>query len=623
MRGVVLTAGLTLLLSGMWVHAQTVAVTGTVSTSGSAVRYASVRFEETGNPSNAFTALTDSSGHYELSIVLTSVDPGPLLPEAFALGPNYPNPFSSSTSIPYELKTHSEVQVTVYDVLGQVVRGLVAGTQPGGTHEVLWDGRNNMGRKVANGIYLFSLRAGGKSQTRKMLMSAGAGGYATGPIRVSLAGAPAGLQVNHGRLGSSYTVKLENAATTAPLVVPRQVENVSISGDTTLDFILDRQVHIAVSTVELDSIEQLIIGFGGANILPWRPDMTGDQTQKAFGSGPGQLGFTILRLRIPYTDNENEFSAQVPTAKLAQSLGAIVIASPWTPPPAMKSNNNIVGGVLNEGSYGAYAAHLKAFADYMAAQGAPLYAVSLQNEPDASVTYESCSWNGTQLLNFTRDHAPAIGVRIMMPESQNFYRPLSDPTLNDSAAAAHVAIIAGHIYGGGLNPYPLVGQKAKEFWMTEHLDLDTSWAGVLGTGLEIHNCILAGMQAYVWWYTVRFYGPISEDGNVSKRGYVMSQYARFVRPGYHRIKSHPTPQRNVFVSAYRDSSSSRVVVVALNTGSLPLEQMFSLSGGSMTYFLSYTTSQSRNCAQGSSFAVMNGSFVATLDSSSITTFVSE
>jgi glucuronoarabinoxylan endo-1,4-beta-xylanase len=136
--------------------------------------------------------------------------------------------------------------------------------------------------------------------------------------------------------------------------------------------------------------------------------------------------------------------------------------------------------------------------------------------------------------------------------------------------------------------------------------------------------MMAGMNAYLWWYIVRFYGPILEDGNISKRGYVMSQYSRFVRPGYHRIAClPPITQRNVFVTAYIDGATSRIVIVALNTGTAPLAQMFTLDGGSSASFVPYTTSQSKNCQEGSRIAVINGSFVTTLEPSSITTFISE
>jgi glucuronoarabinoxylan endo-1,4-beta-xylanase len=431
---------------------------------------------------------------------------------------------------------------------------------------------------------------------------------------------PEGSQgVSQRSMGGVFTVRIENTFSTFPFIISRQIDNVVVQGDSTLDCSV---TPLPVDAIYPDSVKQYIRGFGAANILPWRPDMTADQVQKAFGAGQGQLGFSILRLRIPFTDNVSEFSAQVPTAMLAESLGAIVFASPWTPPPAMKSNNNIVGGTLNDTSYAAYAAHLKAFADYMGGNGAPLYAVSLQNEPDASVTYESCSWNATQFLNFTKDNASAIGTRIMMPESQNFVHGLSDSTLNNSSAAAQVAIIGGHIYGGGLGPYPLAVSKGKEVWMTEHLVLDTTWTAVLATGREIHDCMNAGMNAYVWWYLVRYYGPIGEDGNVTKRGYVMSQFARFVRPGYHKIQCNPTPQRNVVISSYKDFASSKVVIVVLNTNTSATQQGFAVPNGSMTSFISYTTSQTKNCVQGIDIPVTNGRFAVGLDPSSIMTFVS-
>jgi glucuronoarabinoxylan endo-1,4-beta-xylanase len=473
---------------------------------------------------------------------------------------------------------------------------------------------------VASGIYFYTLQAGGESRTKRMVLSGGGSGVLSLAQDRLTPPAEAGYGANQRSMGGLFTLRIVNAVSTSPFIVSTQIDNVAIQGDSTLDCSV---TLLPVASAYTDSVQQRIRGFGAANILPWRPDMTPGQVQTAFGAGQGQLGFTILRLRVPYTDDVNEFSAQVPTAALAQSLGAIVFASPWTPPPALKSNNNIVAGTLNDSSYAAYAAHLKGFADYMAGNGAPLYAISLQNEPDATVTYESCSWNATQFLNFMKNNAAAIGTRIMMPESQNFVHGLSDSTLNNSSAAAQVAIIGGHIYGGGLGPYPLAAGKGKDVWMTEHLVLDTTWAEVLGTGMEIHNCMNAGMNAYVWWYLVRYYGPIGEDGNVTKRGYVMSQFARFVRPGYFRIACSTVPQRNVYVSSYKDPASSRVVVIVMNTAGSAIQQGFAMSGGSMASFAAYTTSQTKNCVQGIDIPVANGRFAVTLDPSSITTFVSK
>ena len=390
------------------------------------------------------------------------------------------------------------------------------------------------------------------------------------------------------------------------------------------------QIHAQTSNdmvVYLDSVCQVIRGFGAANILPWRPDMTAAQVNTAFGTGNGQLGFTILRLRVPYTDDTTDFAAQVPSAALAESMGATVFASPWTPPPAMKSNNNIVGGTLNASSYADYAAHLKRFADYMSAHNAPLYAISLQNEPDAKVTYESCSWSATQFLNFMKNNAASIGNKVIMPESESFIHALSDSTLNDSIAAANVSIVGGHLYGVSPSSYPLALSKGKELWMTEHYTTSTDsgnyWPAALPVGQEINNCINSNMSAYVWWYIVRFYGPIDENGIITKRGYVMSQYSKFIRPGYVRVYVVASNPRGQIVIATAYKNSSTLVIVAINTGSSSAAQTFrilNLTGGS-AIFTPYVTSATKNCSQGIDIAASNGSFTATLDGSSITTFV--
>lgn len=372
-------------------------------------------------------------------------------------------------------------------------------------------------------------------------------------------------------------------------------------------------------SVDLANTHQAIRGFGAANILPWRPDMTVDQVNKAFGTGSGQLGFTILRLRIP--PDTAQFALQVVTAQLANALGVKIIASPWTPPASMKTNDTIVGGELKTDSYATYAAHLKSFVDYMAVRGVQLYAVSVQNEPDVTVTYESCSWNATQMVNFVKNNAPSIGVKIIADESMNFSHTITDAILNDPAAAANLSIVGGHPYGVvNLTSYPLAVSKGKEVWSTEYLDLDTTWSHVLGTGKQINDCMVANMNAYIWWYIVRYYGPILEDGTVSKRGYVMSQYARFIRSEYIRVDATANPQTDVYVTAYKNDS--KVVIVVVNNGS-SISQSFSLKNGSVNRMTPYVTSNSKNCVQENDITVSNGKFTSSLDSFSVTTFVSD
>jgi glucuronoarabinoxylan endo-1,4-beta-xylanase len=402
----------------------------------------------------------------------------------------------------------------------------------------------------------------------------------------------------------------------------------------------EQDVPSTMSTIDMAVPRQTIRGFGGTNYLPWRPDMTTDEIKKAFGTDSGQIGLSILRLRVP--SQESEFQRNVATAKTASAMGASIIASPWTPPARMKTNSNLVGGRLSDTCYGSYAAYLKSFVEFMASSGAPIYALSIQNEPDISVLYESCSWNASQMLAFVKNNAPVVGTRIIIPESFNFDRTLSDPILNDSVAASHVSIIGGHIYGGGftgflwslyqsvvggghvggggLTAYSLAISRGKELWMTEHLVTDTSWSAVLGTAKEIHDCLNDGMSAYLWWYIVRFYGPILEDGSVSKRGYVMSQYARFIRPGYLKVDATANPQSGVYVTACK--IGPKLTIVVINTGSSSVEQAFAIKNGTVVSLTPYVTSNTENCARGNAIAASNGSFTATLRPSSVTTYVS-
>ena len=385
------------------------------------------------------------------------------------------------------------------------------------------------------------------------------------------------------------------------------------------------------ANINLNNTHQIIRGFGAANILPWRPDMTQNEINKAFGTGDGQIGFSILRLRLP--SDENSFSINLPTAKAAHSMGVTLIASPWSPPASMKTNNNIVGGELMESRYDDFAAYLKNYADYMSANDAPIYAISVQNEPDVTVTYESCDYNPSQMLKFVKENAQSIGTKVIAPESFQFRRNLSDPLLNDSTACANFDILGGHIYGGGLATYPLAESKGKEIWMTEYLVLETDWGNNLAVGKGVLDCLNDGMSAYVWWYIVRFYGPIYDEGTdprtpagavkgeISKRGYVMSNFARFIRPGYYRIDADVNPQAGIYLSAYK--SDSTIVIVAINNSSQNKTQTFNIENGTAAKFKPYVTTQTKNCIRETDIPVTNNSFIATLEASSITTFVSE
>lgn len=89
-------------------------------------------------------------------------------PAVYSLHQNYPNPFNLQTTIRYGLAQDSRVSLKVYSVLGQQIRVLVNKFQQSGMHRLIWDGRDNSGRKVSSGPYFLRLRAGDHTATRKL-----------------------------------------------------------------------------------------------------------------------------------------------------------------------------------------------------------------------------------------------------------------------------------------------------------------------------------------------------------------------------------------------------------------------------------------------------------------------
>jgi hypothetical protein len=88
----------------------------------------------------------------------------------FGLGQSRPNPFNASTQIAYTLAEEGDARLEVYNVLGQRVATLVRGRQPAGVYTLVWDGRDDLGRHVASGIYLYRLVSGSLAQTHRMLL---------------------------------------------------------------------------------------------------------------------------------------------------------------------------------------------------------------------------------------------------------------------------------------------------------------------------------------------------------------------------------------------------------------------------------------------------------------------
>jgi glucuronoarabinoxylan endo-1,4-beta-xylanase len=375
------------------------------------------------------------------------------------------------------------------------------------------------------------------------------------------------------------------------------------------------------STINGAVLHQQIDGYGaGAVFLDAGLDPLQDSWMDSlYGTGANQMALTLIRLRI---DPNGDWTNAILDGQKAKARGAKILATPWTPPASMKDNNDLNnGGALLPSQYPAWVDYLNRFTDAMDANGAPVDVVSIQNEPDFTATYESCRWTAAQFQTFFHNNAQGIKRPVMMPESFHFDQTLSDPTLNDSVAAANVAYIGGHLYGGTIADYPLAHSLGKHTWMTEYLLNDQTIASAVGTGQQISDSMTTGnYSGYIWWKTIgNANGLLDATGALQKRAYVMAQFSKFVRPGDTRVDV-PLNTSPLGLSAYKDSASGRFAIVAVNNTSADITQTFSVGGVSVITLTPWITSASKSLEQQADVTIQNGAFTYTVPALSVVTF---
>lgn len=385
---------------------------------------------------------------------------------------------------------------------------------------------------------------------------------------------------------------------------------------------------------------QLIRGFGGINHPEWTgSDLSESQRKTAFNNGANDLGLTVLRVFV--NPDKNQWNKAVPTAKYAQSQGATIFASPWEPPSNLAESGGSNGKLhIPESNYGAYAQHLNDFGTYMKNNGVDLYSISVQNEPDYAS--EWTYWSTDETVKFIANYGDKItSTRLMSPESFQ-YAPLNASWVKDggkkfykkimenSKAFANCDVFGTHMYGTTRDwmDYPELENCGKEIWMTEvyvpnsEADSANRWPEALQVSENIHNALVVGnMSAYTWWYIRRSYGLMGENGAITKRGYNMAQYSKWVRPGDRRIGATEKPADNVLVSAYKNDNN-QVTVVAINKGSTGYAQAFNIGSGEKIVDVDrYRTSENENIALTENLENDGSGFFAQLPANSVSTFV--
>ena len=141
----------------------------------SGIVYASGFLNPTATDSGFTLILTTPSGYdVELPATETALDliddMYVNIPNNFVIYQNYPNPFNPTTLIEYELYSDSEINVAIYDLLGNIIVELYDGYQTAGIKRIKWDAKNSSGDSMSAGVYFYKIQVGNSSQVKRMML---------------------------------------------------------------------------------------------------------------------------------------------------------------------------------------------------------------------------------------------------------------------------------------------------------------------------------------------------------------------------------------------------------------------------------------------------------------------
>jgi glucuronoarabinoxylan endo-1,4-beta-xylanase len=426
------------------------------------------------------------------------------------------------------------------------------------------------------------------------------------------------------------------------------------------------------SRVDWNIVHQRIDGFGASSA--WESSLSTAEANLLFSTNSNitydsttfnGVGLSLLRSHIVYGNNTSSStvltSGETSIMQQAQSLGARVWSTPWTPAAGFKSTNDIydsetatAGGVdggsyLGSGNNITNVNYASQLANYVAnmenSYGVNIYAISVQNEPDAEVnSYEACQWSGAQIHDFTTNLFSALAAKgvgstkIIVPESQNWLsnNGLFTPTLGDPKSAADVSIIADHDYVannavGDLSVPAGYATGGKALWETEVALLSGSDSSI-ANGIYYANRIYqymtqANANAYHFWWLVASgqgnEGLLDTSANVTKRLFTFGQYSRFVRPNFYRINA-TSSQSWALISAYKDSASPAFAIVVVNTNAnTDVIQTITMTNFTATMVTPWETSELLNLAPQTAVDITNGVFTYDVPAMSVVTFVGQ
>jgi glucuronoarabinoxylan endo-1,4-beta-xylanase len=373
------------------------------------------------------------------------------------------------------------------------------------------------------------------------------------------------------------------------------------------------------------------------------------------------LGTSIYRLRVwtgiePVNGTFNFNTTdeyQVWTATQAKNRGVTkFFASVWSPPGWMKNTGiETGGGYLLPSMYDEFADWLAAYVTgYQKYHNITIGWISIQNEPDYTGTWETCTYTPQQMRDVIKVvgekfSAENISTKIVIPETSGMSEAPGyiSTIMSDPEAAKYVDVFANHLYDisdffspdAGISWLQAVARSGTQYnkpiWQTEYGYSGTdagNFREALYTAWTIHDVLtFEGASAYLVWELFWYWGSglisINLNSNsyaITPKFYAVKQYFKFITPGSRRI-SAVANNPNILVSAYINETNGKVTIVAINKGQNSITTAFNLKSAAAASFEQYRTSISENCTHIGEIPVSSNSFNATLPSQSITTFV--
>jgi glucuronoarabinoxylan endo-1,4-beta-xylanase len=425
---------------------------------------------------------------------------------------------------------------------------------------------------------------------------------------------------------------------------------------------------IAPVTIHWGTNLQTMDGFGATQAS--EVALTPSEADFFFSSSG--LGFSIIRTAIIPTlqdcmDVENYLSslgykmnpdncqtvAFGPTNRSADILAArqafgrgvtTVLATSSSPPGFMKSNRRyyqggtFLGGTTN---YSSLASILASFCSYAARFGVTVSHISPQNEPDQSNQYTGALWTAQQFHDFIPYLRSAIhtsscpSARIAFPEPSSFtsnYGGFAAATMADSAVARDVGVLAMHAYG----PHPVAPANrgySQHIWQTEASGVSPPYDGSIRDGLKwamtIHDHLTIGGVSAWLYFSLHNVGAIAvnnnegltdQTGNIAKRAYVIGNWSKFVRPGWHMVAV--TNSFGLPTTAFQNASGTQTAIVIINQSPFRSKQTIRVEEQMGSVVIPWVTSATLNLAQQPSVAVMDGAIHYSVPAKSVVTLQS-